>query len=71
MPGFRNGDWYKLAPENYFQATSRKPDMSIFLLMAVLNVWLVSVVILLSAPLHSAQECLLRMQSVVLPLLLR
>ena len=39
--------------------------------MAVLNVWLVSVVILLSAPLHSAPECLLRMQSVVLPLLLR
>ena len=45
--------------------------MSIFLLMAVLKVWVVSAVVLLSAPLHSAPECLLRMQSVVLLLLLR
>ena len=28
---------FKLAPENHFQATSRKPDTSIFWLMAVLS----------------------------------
>ena len=39
-----------LAPENYFLATSRKPDMSISWLIAVLSVWVVSAVVLLSAP---------------------
>ena len=33
---------FKLAPENHFQATSRKPDTSIFWLMAVLRAEVVS-----------------------------
>ena len=37
-------------PENYFQATSSKPDMSMSRLIAVLSVWVVSAVVLLSAP---------------------
>ena len=40
----------KLTPENYFQATSRKPEMSVSWLIAVLSVWVVSAVVLLSAP---------------------
>ena len=40
----------KLAPENYFQVTSRKPDMSMSRLIAVLSVWVLSAVVLLSAP---------------------
>ena len=40
----------KLAPENYFQVTSRKPDMSMSRLIAVLSVWVVSAIVLLSAP---------------------
>ena len=39
----------KLAPKNYFQVTSRKPDMSMSRLIAVLSVWVVSAVVLLSA----------------------
>ena len=38
-----------LAPENYFLATSPKPDMSMSWLIAVLSVWVVSAVVLLSA----------------------
>ena len=51
----------KLTPEKYFQATSRKPDMSMFWLMGVLSAWVVSAVVLMSAPLYSAPECLLQM----------
>ena len=40
----------KLTPENYFQTTSRKSEMSMSWLMVLLSVWMVSAVILLSAP---------------------
>ena len=40
----------KPTPENYFQATSRKPDMSMSRFIAVLSVWVVSAVVLLSVP---------------------
>ena len=39
---------FKLTFENYFQATFRKPDMSISWLIMVLSVWVVSAVVLLS-----------------------
>ena len=51
----------KANPGNYFQATSRKPNISVSWLIAVLNVWVVSAAVLLSAPFYSAPECLLRM----------
>ena len=40
---------FKLPPENYFQATSCKPNMSMLWLMVVLSVWVVSALVLLSA----------------------
>ena len=40
----------KADPENYFQTTSRKSDWSMSWLMVLLSVWMVSAVILLSAP---------------------
>ena len=40
---------FKLTPENYFQATFCKPNMSMLWLMAVLSVWVVSALVLLSA----------------------
>ena len=38
-----------LIPENYFQATSRKPNMRMFWLIAVLSVLVVSAVMLSAA----------------------
>ena len=39
----------KHTPENYFQVTSSKPDIGMSRLIAVLSVWVVSAVVLLSA----------------------